>query len=429
MAAINQSPLPRVYSLPAVSWALFDFAATVFAMNVMSRFALLWIIKEKGGTDLDMATAVVFSLIAASVVNVLLAPISDALGQRAVFVRLFGLLCVVATALLSTDPPLWGALALIALANFANQSAAIFYTAMLPDVSTPRTLGRLSGLSVALGYVGGMTGLVLAEWLRGEDKSASVVFVPTAILFLVMALPQFLFVRDLNPGRTAAIGPSIRKIWSELAMIARLVWGHRQLRWFMLAMLLYLDVHGTATIYIAGYASFAMGMDGREKVFLGLTEISLFLIVGTLFAALGAWVIGLVADRRDKLKLLFDVLLIWCVALGIALVTPVKWPFWIAGPMIGIAMGGVWVLSRSLLIEIGWPEHRTKLFTIFALVGRTAGIFGPLLWGLTVRAAEPLGSQVKYRAALATLLGLMCLATWIIRHTLRLSRSVTVSKP
>jgi len=413
---VLQTP-QRIYTREAISWALFDFAATVFAMNVISRFAPLWIIKEKGGTDLMVSMAVIASLIPASIVNILLSPWSDATGRRAVFVRIFGLLCVAATASLGANPALVVALALIAVANFGNQCASVFYTAMLPDVSTRRTLGRISGLGIALGYVGTIVGLVLVERFREEYESASVVFAPTAVLFLLMALPQFLLVRDTQLRTGANFHEAVRSTWRELALIARLVWNHRRLRWFMLAMLVYMDVHGTATLYMAVYAHYAIGFSETEKVVFGLSEISFYLVVGTVFAVVGAWVCGQVADRVDKLKLLLTVLALWTVALMIAILSPVKWPFWLASPLIGMSMGGVWVLSRALLVEMGWPEHRTKLFMIFGLVGRAAGIVGPLTWGLAVHLAEPLGAH-KYRVAVGTLLVLMVAAMAIIKHVI-----------
>ncbi len=409
---------PKIYTREAVSWALFDFASTVFSMNVISRYTTLWIIKEKGGTDLTVAVAIIVSLVAASVVNVTLAPLSDAMGRRALFVRLFGLLCVVATALLGTNPGLGIGLALLALANFGNQSAGVFYTAMLPDVSTSRTLGRVSGLAVALGYVGSVIGLVVVERWREETASAAVVFLPTAVLFLVMAVPQFVFVRDTQQRGGVDLRAALRATWRDLALIARLVWQHRKLRWFMLAMLVYMDVHGTATMYMAVYAHYAIGFSDSEKVFLWLSEISLFLVVATVFAVAGAWAIGQAAERYDKVKLLLGVLGLWTVALTIVMITRVKWPFWVAGPMIGVAMGGIWVLSRALLVELGWPEHRTKLFTVFGLVGRAAGIVGPLVWGFTVRVAEPLGYG-KYRVAVGTLLAMMMVAVWLVRKAMR----------
>ena len=419
MTAAAQSAQHRIYTRQSVSWALFDFSTTVFAMNVISRFAALWIKNEKGGTDLDFAWAIVASLVAASAVNVVLAPLSDALGLRAAFVRLFALVCGAATAALGANPTLSLALALIALANFANQSGAIFWTAMLGDVSTPRSLGRISGLGAALSYIGSVTGLMLVERLRDERASAAVVFVPTAVVYVLFALPQFLLVRDRQPHVGGInVAATLRSTWGELVAIGRLIWNRRPLRWLMLAVLLYSDVLGTLTLFMAVYAQEAIGMDEQDKVFLWLTEISVYLIAATVFAVLGGWLIGKLADRLNKLRLLMSLLALWTAGLLIAILTRAKWPFWIAGPMIGLAWGGVAVLGRALLLELGWPEHRTKLFTIFALVGRAAGIIGPFLWGAVVTAAEPLGHD-KYRVAAGTLAVLMLLAMWTLRKAMR----------
>lgn len=415
MAESAQPGQEKIYTRQAVSWALFDFSTTVFAMNVISRFAALWIKNEKGGTDLDFALAIVASLLAASAVNVVLAPLSDALGRRAAFVRVFALLCVLATAALGVNPTLPLALGLIALANFANQSGAIFWTAMLGDVSTPRSLGRVSGLAAALSYVGSVTGLILAELLREEGASAAVVFVPTALVYVLVALPQLVLVRDRQPREAVDVGGTLRATWSELVGIGRLIWTHRPLRWFMLSVLLYSDVLGTLTLFMAVFAQEAIGMNEQDKVFLWLTEISVYLIAATVFAVLGGWMFGRLADRFNKLRLLMSVLALWTAGLVIAILTRAKWPFWVAGPMIGLAWGGVAVLGRALLLELGWPQHRTKLFTIFALVGRAAGIIGPLLWGIVVWAAQPLGRD-KYRVAAAMLVVLMGLAMWMVKR-------------
>jgi UMF1 family MFS transporter len=417
----------KIYTRQSVSWALFDFSTTVFAMNVISRFAALWIKNEKHGTDLDFAWAIVASLLAASVVNVVLAPLSDALGRRAMFVRVFALLCAVATATLGTNPALPAALALIALANFANQSGMIFWTAMLGDVSTPRSLGRISGLGAALSYIGSVTGLMLAERLRDEQASAAVVFVPTALVYVLFALPQFLLVRDRQPREAIDVAATLRATWAELAEMGRLIWNHRPLRWFMVAVLLYSDVLGTLTLFMAVYAQEAIGMDEQEKVFLWLSEISVYLIAATVFAVAGGWLFGKLADRLNKLRLLMSVLALWTAGLLIAILARAKWPFWIAGPMIGLAWGGVAVLGRALLLELGWPEHRTKLFTLFALVGRAAGIIGPLLWGVVVKLAAPLGHD-RYRLAAGTLAVLMFVAMWILQKAIREQKAMDGKK-
>src|SRR5207237_1628317 len=54
----------------------------------------------------------------------------------------------------------WVLLAFI-IANFAYQAAQPFYNAMLPELVPADEQGRLSGLGVALGYVGSIVGVLL----------------------------------------------------------------------------------------------------------------------------------------------------------------------------------------------------------------------------------------------------------------------------
>ena len=89
-------------------------------------------------------------------------------------------------------------LVLFIVANFAYQAALIYYDATLKTVSYPDTRGRLSGIGTAIGYVGTVfAGLViLLLKVPVADR-----FRVSAILFLVFAIPIFLFVRERRvPG-------------------------------------------------------------------------------------------------------------------------------------------------------------------------------------------------------------------------------------
>ena len=416
----------HVYSRQAIAWALFDFATTVFAMNVISRFGPLWIIDEKGGRDFHVMIVIVASLVAATIVNVLLAPLSDEMGRRAVFVRIFGLLCIGATATLGANLPLTTSLAVLALANFANQSVGVFWMAMLGDVSAPRTLGRVSGLAVILSYIGSICGLLVAQPFFRMAGSATGVFVPTALIFLLFALPQFFFVRDAAPRVGIAYSVALGKTWRDLVDVARKVWQNRELRWFMIALLIYMDVHSTGSLYMAVYARRAIGFD-PERIVFGLDEISFFFVICTLFAVTGGWIFGQLADRLDKVKLLYVVLISWTVALTVAMLTPVQWPFWSVGGLIGLAMGGVWVLSRALLVEYSAPEDRTRIFTVFGLVGRASGVTAPVTWTLFLWLADQSARLAphRYRVAIGSLLVEMLIALWMLNKV----RKMRVNKP
>lgn len=96
------------------------------------------------------------------------------------------------------------AVLLIIVSNYCYALGETFCAAYLPELAQPDAMGRVSGWGWSFGYVGGMLALgVSLAWVShvqagGGDAEA---FVPgtmliTAIIYLLAALPMFLFVRD-----------------------------------------------------------------------------------------------------------------------------------------------------------------------------------------------------------------------------------------
>ena len=65
------------------SWALYDFANTIFSMNVATLFFTVWFIDDLGGTNtqLSIATAIASAMVALSIP--ILGAVSDARRRRA----------------------------------------------------------------------------------------------------------------------------------------------------------------------------------------------------------------------------------------------------------------------------------------------------------------------------------------------------------
>ena len=73
---------------------------------------------------------------------------------------------------------------------------SVAYDALLVDVSTPENRGRISGLGVAVGYIGSFIGLgigLVTLEVLGWSFSATFVARPG---FLVFALPAFMFIEE-----------------------------------------------------------------------------------------------------------------------------------------------------------------------------------------------------------------------------------------
>src|SRR5215210_4696458 len=141
----------------AVAWALYDFANTIFSFAVVSSAIGLWLVSPARFGERDgnfvLSVAVVVSVGLNALVSPILGALSDRGGRRLPYLLFFTALCIVPTVFIGQSPAMLGVV-LFVIANFAYQAALIYYDASLKSVSRPATRGRLSGIRVAVGYMG-----------------------------------------------------------------------------------------------------------------------------------------------------------------------------------------------------------------------------------------------------------------------------------
>ena len=403
------------------SWALYDFANTIFSMNVVTLYFAVWLVTERGASNTAYSVATSFS----SVVVLFLAPwigaVSDASGRRKPWVVGLTLVCVAATVALSplarsgTDRTgLLAILAAFAVANTAYQLALPPYNAMLAELAPGSDRGRLSGLGTALGYLGSITGVLLvAPFVTGAlgipAGGRQAAFVPTALLFLLFALPFFLFCRD-HLARPRGERPPVRwtSIARELVAAFRDARRHRGLVRFVVATYFYQDALGTAISFMALYAVSVLGLPAGG-------EIRLFVTL-TVPAIVGAYAAGWACDRFGPRRTLQVVLGGWIAGLVVIALAPTLPAFWAGGFLVGFAFGGIWSAERPLLLTLVPDAEAGRFFGLLALSARAAAIVGPLIWAAIVDGlAAPLGKNVAYRIAVASLAVLMGVALWLLR--------------
>ena len=151
---------------------------------------------------------------------------------------------------------------------------------MLPSVARQSNVGMISGYGVALGYIGSIAGLSLVEPFV-TDGGRSAAFLPTAILFLVFAIPCFLYVKDPSPKTFYVdIGQSFRTLKKTITDAS----DYHVLLKFFVVHFLNLDVVNTIIAFMSVYAHKVIGFDGKQ--------ITSFLILSTVFAMLGSLIIG-----------------------------------------------------------------------------------------------------------------------------------------
>jgi len=397
------------------SWALYDFANTIFSMNIVTLYFAVWLVTERGATNTAYSVATSLSSVAVLFAAPWVGAVSDATGRRTPWVIGLTIACVAATFALAPAARVPGGagilvlLALFAVANTAYQLALTPYNAMLPDLAPPEERGRLSGVGTAVGYGGSIAGVLLVApfvsgglGIRAGGRAAS--FVPTALLFLLFSLPLFFFCRDHRPiPRGERRRPKLSALFAELADAFRAARKHPGLLRFVASSYFYQDALGTAISFMALYAVAVLGLPAGG-------EIRLFVVL-TIPAMIGAWIVGRACDRFGPRRTLAAVLVGWIVGLVVIASAPSLSGFWVGGVIVGLAFGGIWAAERPLMLRLSPPEESGRYFGLLALSARAAAIVGPLLWAAIVDGIGPsIGRNASYRLAVLSLSVMMAVA-------------------
>jgi MFS transporter, UMF1 family len=400
--------------LTIFSWSMYDFANTIFAMNVITLYFALWVTVDMKGEDILYSYALSGSMLLSALSAPILGAISDRLGRRMPFLIMFTIICCVFTALIGIVNKLVFGLIFFAVANYCFQIADVFYNSLLPQVSDGKQVGKISGYGTSLGYVGTIVGLLLVspfalKWGR------QMTFVPTAVFFFIFALPCFLFVKDkkndLDP-RSKMHKPkknSLSSVVQTFSKTKRTIVDIKKcpgLLRFLAAIFVAFNAINTIFIFMSVYT----------KKVIGFTDQSIitFYIVSSVFAIIGAFFTGFITDKLGPKRTLSWVLVVWSVTVFLAIISYSKLMFWFIGPVVGISLGATWTSARALAVSLSPPNMVGKVFGFYGLVGKTASIIGPLVWGVSVWAFGFLGI-IKYRIAVVFLLIFLLLGLMILQ--------------
>lgn len=375
------------------SWALYDLANTIFSMNIISLYFVLWLTVDQSCGEIYYSLALGSSIFLAALLSPILGEISDRLKRRRPFLIGFTLGCVIFTAMLGLVKGIFLALFFFCLANFCYQLAGIIYNSLLSQVSTSQTLGKTSGLGVSLGYLGAILGLILVKpFLAIGGRQAT--FIPTALLFLLFALPSFIFIKDLPHPHIPRVELQIKSIVLRLFRSLSQIRQDYSLSRFFFAAFLCLNAVNTIVVYMSVYANRVIGFNDAQLIN--------FMIISTLFAVAGSYVFGHLTDRWGSHKALTLVIKLWCLDIFLAGIACSRWMFWVVGPFAGICLGGTWVSARTMLIELV-PENKVgQMFGLFGLLHMFSFILGTLIWGITTTWAFNVMGVFKYRIAIAS---------------------------
>lgn len=360
-------------------WVLYDLANTIFALGVTGYYLAEWMT----ATDVADSWLSVTQSAAAALVAVLgpwLGARSDHSGRRIPLLALTTAVAVLATTALTGWSTIATFLAL-GVALIAINSGSVVYDALLPQVSTPLTRSRVSGLGVGFGYLGSFVGLAIgAVFLDVLEVGYHLTFIGLAAGFLIFSIPVFVWVREQPAPLTSTRPPPVLRMLSVLLQSWRSSRDYPGLTRFLVGRFLYTDAINTL---VGGFLTvFAIEELHLDRA--GSRGLLIAAIVGAMVGGLGG---GRVAERFGSKRVLRWALLTWAGAIAAAVISAtfdssVLIPM--IGPLGGIALGATWATDRVLMTELTPRGRLGEFYGLYATVGRFATILGPLIWGLSV---------------------------------------------
>ncbi|TCD48505.1 MFS transporter [Chlorobium sp. N1] len=387
-----------------LAWLLFDYANTSFSvMMVTFVFPLYFknvICMGDPSGDALWGAAVSVSMLLVALVSPVLGAASDLSGRRKRFLFSFTLLSVVATALLSLSGPGTAVMAVVlfVLANMGFEGGLVFYDAYLKEITSEKSIGRLSGYGYAMGYLGALSILLLLRPLLEGGVTAvnqaniQLSFLLSAGFFALFATPLFLVLRDSGKQKGPALSlagvmRSVREVQTTIAHIR----SFPDLSRFLLAYFFYNDAILTVIAFASIYAQNTLHFTSGEL-------IVFFMTVQTT-AILGSVLFGFVTDRIGPKRTIVITLFIWFAVILLGIVGEGKDLFMATGMLAGMSMGSSQAASRSMMARLTPRAHLAEFFGFYdGTFGKASAIAGPLVFGLVSAGA---GSQ---KAALGSLL-------------------------
>jgi len=398
-AAMSASPDPLpVPRRRVAAWGLWDWGSAAFNAVATTFVFTVYLTSASFGDTTASSQALSLALTIAGLVVLVIAPVTgqrtDASARRKLWLAVNTAVVVVMLGLMvfvRPDPAyLWFGLVLLGVGTIFFELAGVNYNAMLAQVSTPRSVGAVSGFGWGMGYLGGIVLLLIVYFgfiqpevglfgVTGEDgMDVRISMLVAAGWFAVFAIPVLIAVPENEPVPGRAHVGLFRSYAVLFADIARLWRDSRHTVYFLLASAIFRDgLTGVFTfggVLAAGTFGFSSG------------EVIIFAIAANVVAGIATISSGAFDDRFGPKPLIVVSLagLVVSGTLVFLLHDGGQLMFWIFGLILCLFVGPAQSASRTFLARLIPPGREGEVFGLYATTGRAAVFIAPAMFGLFV---------------------------------------------
>ncbi len=154
------------------SWVMWDVGSSSFDSIMTTFIFTVYLTSSYFGTPEETSSALSLGLTIAGFLIAILAPVTgqrnDKSGRGIFWLGVNTMLLVGSMAACFfvnfTPQYLWLGVALISAASVFSEFAYVNYNAVLPRISHPENIGKISGAGWAAGYIGGILALAVVLW-------------------------------------------------------------------------------------------------------------------------------------------------------------------------------------------------------------------------------------------------------------------------
>lgn len=387
-----------------VAWALWDAGSTGLAAIATTFVFSVYLTDSVGVGTPGGATPVSWLGRAGAVAGVTIALLAPIVGvwvqsphRRRVALGVLTAAAVTLTCgmfLIRQQPGyLFAGLGLLSATAACSDLASVPYNAMLRQLSTPETAGRISGFGWASGYIGSVVLLILvyAGFMVGDGDTRGLLQLPAAdgmnvraamllaaAWLAILALPLVLVAHRLPDARASEPAPTsiagaYRKLWTDITSEWR---RDRNLVFFLMAAAIFRD--GLTGIFAFGPVL------GVNVYHLTKADVLIFGVAASVIAAVGA-VAGGFVDHWVGSKPVIVVSLTAILAAALTMLTlsgPVA--FWVCGLLLCLFIGPSQSSARALLLRMAQDGKEGVAFGLYTMTGRAMAFLAPTLFSVFV---------------------------------------------
>jgi UMF1 family MFS transporter len=384
--------------LPVVAWALWDCGSTGVNAIVVTFVYSVYLTQQVGAGLPGPTTPASWLGRVLTIAGLFVAMLAPATGvlvdaphrRRTVLTILTGVVVVLTSAmsLIRADYHyLWPGLVLLACTAAFSDLATVPYNAMLRQLSTPETSGRVSGFGSAAGYFGSVVLLLIVYlgFIAGDGDTRGALLLPhddgqnvraavllTAAWLALFALPLLITSKALDTeDRPPAVGVlgAYRALWVEVKGEWR---RDHHVVYYLLASAVFRDG-------LTGVFSFGAVL-GVTVFGVSPADVLLFGVCACVIAAIGAVLGGLLDDRIGSKPVIVGSLTSMVVVGLVLLNLSGVLAFWICGLLLCLFVGPTQSSARTMMMRMSTEGKEGVAFGLYTTTGRAVSFLAPLLF-------------------------------------------------